>query len=68
MDKEIREVYGKKYEVTKVPCTCYYHRSNALHIAACCDIVDWPIDRNGMAVKASILNSFIVVFDCWFLF
>ena len=40
MDKEIREVYGKKYEVTKVPCTCCCHRSNALHIAACCDIVD----------------------------
>lgn len=37
MDKEIREVYGKKYEVTKVPCTCYCHRSNALHISACCD-------------------------------
>ena len=45
MDKEIREVYGKKYEVTKVPCTCYCHRSknfyikfpHLLHIAACCD-------------------------------
>lgn len=35
---EIREIDGKKYKVSKIPCTCQCHSNpHMMHIRACCD-------------------------------
>lgn len=37
---EIREIFGKKFKVVKISCTCICHRDNNVmditHIQACC--------------------------------
>jgi hypothetical protein len=36
-NNEIREIGGKKYEVTKLPCHCHCHLSGAIHSFPCCN-------------------------------
>jgi hypothetical protein len=37
-NNEIREIGGKKYEVTKLPCDCPCHLSNLVnHCTPCCN-------------------------------